>query len=75
VTFSSSFACGHDAAAAWGHIYQAVEHDNHAAYNTGPILYADILVPLIALGLLVADQRLRGVEARERMTAAPAPGD
>jgi hypothetical protein len=61
--------------AAWGHIYQAVEHDNHAENNTGPVLYMDILVPLVALGLLVAYHRLRGAEGHERMMAAPAAGD
>lgn len=45
--------------AAWGHIYQAVEHNNHKANNSGPVLYADILVPLIALALIYLCDRAR----------------
>jgi len=51
--------------AAWGHIYQAVEHDNHKSYNSGPILYMDILVPLLILVLLYLYHRSRSAEARQ----------
>jgi hypothetical protein len=36
---------------AYGHIHQEVANDNHDPDNTGPILYADILFPLIGLTL------------------------
>lgn len=39
--------------AAWGHIYQLVAHDNRSPYNAGPILYTDIIVPLVILLLLI----------------------
>lgn len=44
---------------AYGHIHQEVVNDNHDPDNTGPVLYADILVPLVALGLYAARERLR----------------
>ncbi len=33
---------------AFGHIHQAVVNDNHDPDNTGPVLYADIVFPLVA---------------------------
>jgi uncharacterized membrane protein YphA (DoxX/SURF4 family) len=56
--------------AAWGHIYQAVEHDNHAVNNTGPILYTDILVPLVILILLFVYHRTRDAQARDAYAPA-----
>jgi uncharacterized membrane protein YphA (DoxX/SURF4 family) len=56
--------------AAWGHIYQAVEHDNHKAYNTGPILYTDILVPLVILILLYVYHRSREAQSSESLATA-----
>lgn len=44
---------------AYGHIHQAVVNDNHDIDNTGPVLYADILFPLIALLLYGYRERLR----------------
>jgi hypothetical protein len=41
------FSCG----AGFGHVYQLLYHHNHAGSNSGTILYTDILVPLIMLGL------------------------
>jgi hypothetical protein len=43
---------------AYGHIHQEVVYDNHDPDNTGPVLYADILVPLVALLLYAARERL-----------------
>jgi Family of unknown function (DUF6790) len=43
--------------AAWGHVHELVEHDNHSAYNSGAILYTDIFVPLAILLLLVYVRR------------------
>ncbi len=37
-----------------GHVYELVVHNNHSPYNSGAIMYLDILVPLIAIALLVA---------------------
>jgi hypothetical protein len=44
---------------AFGHIHQAVVNDNHDPDNTGPVLYSDILVPLVAILLYGALERLR----------------
>lgn len=44
---------------AYGHIHQAVVNDNHDVDNTGPVLYADILFPLVALLLYGYRERLR----------------
>jgi len=42
---------------AFGHIHQEVVNDNHDPDNTGPVLYSDILVPLIGLALYAARER------------------
>jgi hypothetical protein len=47
---------------AYGHIHQMVVNDNHDPDNTGPVLYADILLPLVAIVLYAV---------RERHSAAP----
>jgi hypothetical protein len=44
---------------AYGHIHQAVVNDNHDVDNTGPILYTDIVFPLVALLLYAYRERLR----------------
>jgi hypothetical protein len=44
---------------AYGHIHQAAVNDNHDPDNTGPVLYADILFPLVAATLYVIRERLR----------------
>lgn len=44
---------------AFGHIHQEIVNDNHDPDNTGPVLYADIVVPLIAIALYIARERLR----------------
>lgn len=43
---------------AYGHIHQAAVNDNHDPDNTGPVLYADVLFPLVAIALYVARERL-----------------
>lgn len=43
---------------AYGHIHQEVVNDNHDPDNTGPVLYADILFPLVAIVLYAARERL-----------------
>jgi hypothetical protein len=55
---------------AYGHIHQAIEHGNHDPDNTGPVLYTDILFPLVALALYLVRERLRRRDERE----APAVG-
>ncbi len=40
--------------AAYIHSQDIVVHQNYAPNNAGPILYTDILVPLLTLGLLLA---------------------
>lgn len=56
---------------AYGHIYQAIENDNHHVDNTGPVLYTDILFPLVAVALYAARERL----ARRPDAAAAVPSD
>jgi Family of unknown function (DUF6790) len=43
---------------AFGHIHQEIVNDNHDPDNTGPVLYADVVVPLVALALYIARERL-----------------
>jgi hypothetical protein len=43
---------------AFGHIHQEVVNDNHDPDNTGPVLYADIVVPLVGLLLYAVRERL-----------------
>jgi hypothetical protein len=53
---------------AFGHIHQEVVNDNHDPDNTGPVLYTDILFPLVAIALYAARERL--TRARRRETVA-----
>ena len=52
---------------AYGHIHQAAIHDNHDPDNTGLVLWADFITPLVAIGLYVASRRSRA--ARTRLSA------
>jgi hypothetical protein len=47
---------------AYGHIDQEIVNDDHDPDNTGPVLYADIVVPLVGLALYGALERLRTQE-------------
>lgn len=47
--------------AAYVHIMDIVEHENFAPGNAGAILFYDIAIPLLAIGLLVAHVRLGGM--------------
>jgi hypothetical protein len=40
--------------AAYGHILEKKKTDNSHIFNTGPILYDDILLPFILIGLYIA---------------------
>lgn len=42
---------------AYGHIHQAAINDNHDPDNTGAVLYLDILLPLVAIGLYALRER------------------
>ncbi|HYP55205.1 MAG TPA: DUF6790 family protein [Solirubrobacterales bacterium] len=44
---------------AYGHVHQAIVNDNHDVDNTGPVLYTDVLFPLVALLLYGYRERLR----------------
>jgi hypothetical protein len=44
---------------AYGHIHQEIVNDNHDPDNSGPVLYADILFPFVAICLYVMRERLR----------------
>jgi hypothetical protein len=48
---------------AYGHVHQEVVNDNHDPDNTGPVLYADVLFPLVAIALYAARERLTGRRA------------
>jgi uncharacterized protein DUF6790 len=56
---------------AYGHIHQAVVNGNHDVDNTGPILYTDLVFPLVAIVLYAARERVRGRVTR----SAPEAGD
>ncbi len=43
---------------AYGHIHQEVANDNHDPDNTGAVLYADIVFPLVGLTLYALRERL-----------------
>ncbi|HET7574107.1 MAG TPA: DUF6790 family protein [Solirubrobacterales bacterium] len=43
---------------AYGHVHQEIVNDNHDPDNTGPVLYADVLFPLVGLALYAARERL-----------------
>lgn len=47
IIFYSIFMIG----AGFGHIYELRRHGNRAKLNSGPILYTDILIPLVLIGL------------------------
>ncbi|MGP3536272.1 DUF6790 family protein [Microbacterium sp. RD1] len=54
--------------AAGGHIYQSIANDDFAFSNAGPILYTDILLPVVGIVLLVlaSQERRRAVEPEVR---------
>lgn len=45
--------------AAYGHIREIVEAGNTAVNNAGPVLFSDILFPLLLLGLLIVARTAR----------------
>ncbi len=47
---------------AFGHIHQEAVNDNHDPDNTGPVLYADIVFPLVGLALYGALKRFKTQE-------------
>jgi hypothetical protein len=55
--------------AAWGHIYQLVVNGNHHPYNSGPILYTDLLVPAAVLVMLLARRRVGAHSGQESPAA------
>ena len=59
---------------AYGHIHQAVVNDNHDVDNTGPILYTDIVFPLVAILLYAARARVRARVTRSAAGAGDAVG-
>ena len=44
---------------AYGHLHQAAIHDNHRPDNTGLVLWADFIAPLVAIGLYAASRSSR----------------
>ena len=50
--------------AAYVHIEDILVHDNLSAGNAGPVLFYDIAVPVLAIGLLVTYWRQGGFEPR-----------
>jgi len=55
---------------AYGHIHQMVVNDNHDPDNTGPVLYTDIIFPLVAIALYAARERLQAAAGGERHSSA-----
>jgi len=51
---------------AYGHLHQAAIHDHHDPDNTGLLLWADFIVPLVAIGLYALS---RSPAARTRPSA------
>ncbi len=49
---------------AYGHLHQAAIHDNHAPDNTGLVLWADFIAPLVAISLYVASRRTPAARTR-----------
>jgi hypothetical protein len=49
---------------AYGHLHQAAIHDNHDPDNTGLVLWADFIAPLVAIGLYVASRRTPAARTR-----------
>jgi len=49
---------------AYGHIHQAAIHDNHARDNTGLVLWADFIVPMVAIALYALQRRASGTTQR-----------
>ena len=49
---------------AYGHLHQAALHDNHDPDNTGLVLWADFITPLVAIGLYVASRRSAAARTR-----------
>lgn len=49
---------------AYGHLHQAAIHDNHAPDNTGLVLWADFIAPLVAIGLYAASRRMQAARTR-----------
>lgn len=49
---------------AYGHLHQASIHDNHDPDNTGLVLWADFIAPLVAIGLYVSSRRSAAARTR-----------
>lgn len=58
--------------AGYGHIKEFIVNDNRAPNNSGPILYTDILVPLVILALLWLYYLTRRTNERELSQPAAA---
>jgi nitrate/nitrite transporter NarK len=59
---------------AYGHLHQMWVNDNHARDNTGLVLWADFIQPLVAIGLLgLREWALRHPEAGPSASAEPSP--
>ena len=58
--------------AGFGHIKEFIVNDNRAPNNSGPILYTDVLVPIVILALLYAYHRMRRTDERTVPVAARA---
>lgn len=48
--------------AAYVHVIDILEHGNLAPGNAGPVLFFDIVIPIIAIGLLIAHIRAGGMD-------------
>jgi len=48
--------------AAYVHIREIIDRGNYSLGNAGPVLFMDIVVPLLVLGLLLAHIRMDGIK-------------
>lgn len=53
--------------AAGGHVYQSITNDDFAFSNAGPILYTDVLLPIVGIVLIILARHAR----RDRGAVAP----
>ena len=56
---------------AYGHVHQWIENDNDDPDNTGLVLYADVLVPLVVISLYAIRERAKGQGAPTPEASAP----
>jgi hypothetical protein len=59
--------------AAGGHVYQSITNDDFAFSNAGPILYTDVLLPVVGLVLVLLAHREQAHARRREAAVEAAP--